>query len=259
MFSTFQEKLVDYVMSPSQLRNCERFAKRVGCNSSKFHRDWMTDIALTDTRVAWMSVGRVDQVDTDVMSPMEFRARLKHAACRREDLAVLYEEPVAEYVHEGREHRTHAPATPPAGERDLVYFRRPIDAREDCVTVPRGTATAHVRAEIITRVVPAPARPTPYTYVLNAGRVTSPRDGDSHFISAAQLASLYNVPISRCVIAPSGADAFTWREPENAWNLWPRPDGRYKRPPDAPPAIKSGYSDFPSTGLFEPYSGEQSK
>ena len=65
-------------------------------------------------------------------------------------------------------------------------------------------------------------------YILHPGYVTSKNDGDRHFISAPELAKLYNVPLEECY-APNTIgrlDAIeNWR---GLIHLFPRYDGRYE-------------------------------
>jgi hypothetical protein len=65
-------------------------------------------------------------------------------------------------------------------------------------------------------------------YVLHPGYVRSRIDGDLHFITAAVLAQLYNVPMRKCVVHRPG-DVFTGSGlPKNLVHLYPRYDGDYR-------------------------------
>jgi hypothetical protein len=70
-------------------------------------------------------------------------------------------------------------------------------------------------------------------YLLQPGWVISMRDAQRHFVSARQLAWLYRVPMSECVIEPQwgGTERRGWRKPEGLVELCPRHDGKYELPP----------------------------
>lgn len=66
-------------------------------------------------------------------------------------------------------------------------------------------------------------------YYIVGGYVTSANDGDEHYISAAQLAHLYGVDPSACLVAGN------WLRPdpclpEGLLVLTPRSDGNYALP-----------------------------
>lgn len=68
-------------------------------------------------------------------------------------------------------------------------------------------------------------------YVLHPGPVAGPFGRDPQHIDAGQLASLYGVEPSECVVAPDyDADWATWPEPPGAIHLRPRADGNYQLP-----------------------------
>lgn len=65
-------------------------------------------------------------------------------------------------------------------------------------------------------------------YVLHPGFVRSRSDGQEHYISAAQLASLYGVKARDCLIYPADEIAQRlWRDLPGALHLSPRGDGDY--------------------------------
>lgn len=76
-------------------------------------------------------------------------------------------------------------------------------------------------------------RPIP-KYVLCPDFVISKTDGDRHFISARQLAELYRVPMSECVIMPDMSDPRNrhWHKPQGAIELYPQYNGDYTLPPN---------------------------
>lgn len=47
-------------------------------------------------------------------------------------------------------------------------------------------------------------------YILEPGRVRSRTDGDIHYITALQLARLYGVPLSDCVVNLGDKDLRPW-------------------------------------------------
>lgn len=57
-------------------------------------------------------------------------------------------------------------------------------------------------------------------YALYPGYVISQHDGDRHYITPEMLASLYQVPMSECVINPESTEGLIV--------LRPRYDGNYK-------------------------------
>ncbi len=72
------------------------------------------------------------------------------------------------------------------------------------------------------------------TYVLLPGYVDAD-DGGRHFVNADQLAELYGVQISECVVIPFGnLESAKSRWPEDAVKLMPRNDGNYCLPSDKP-------------------------
>lgn len=71
-------------------------------------------------------------------------------------------------------------------------------------------------------------------YVLCPGIVTSKSDGQRHYVGPAQLARLYGVPFSECVIFPQEyAQVRGWLDPPGAVYLRPRYDGDYSLPDGA--------------------------
>ncbi len=71
-------------------------------------------------------------------------------------------------------------------------------------------------------------------YLLCPATVTSKTDGDEHYISASDIARLYGVPMSECLVRPSPGSERTlgWNEKHGLVELWPRYDGNYKLPPN---------------------------
>lgn len=79
-------------------------------------------------------------------------------------------------------------------------------------------------------------------YLLCPGWVTSQADGQDHYLAAADLARLYGVPMSECVVLP-GALAFHSRytrgqllarvDAGDLVALRPRHDGDYRLPQSA--------------------------
>lgn len=68
-------------------------------------------------------------------------------------------------------------------------------------------------------------------YILCPGWVKSENDGQLHYIGAAQLASLYQVPLRSCVVYPSDlARQVTWRVQHGDVYLHPRANGDYTLP-----------------------------
>lgn len=76
-------------------------------------------------------------------------------------------------------------------------------------------------------------------YALHPGMVTSKRDGDRHFIDAHQLARLYGVRPSECVVVPWNVEQGRERQHQllleriermDLIHLHPRYDGNYKLP-----------------------------
>lgn len=63
-------------------------------------------------------------------------------------------------------------------------------------------------------------------YILCPGTVRSRTDGDVHYISATELAALYKVPLSQCIVIRDGRD---WRglNTDGMTELRPRFDGNY--------------------------------
>ncbi len=73
-------------------------------------------------------------------------------------------------------------------------------------------------------------------YLLCPGPVTSKIDGDRHHISASDLARLYGVQMSECVVRSESLISTRGRglnENNGLIELWPRYDGNYKLPKDA--------------------------
>jgi hypothetical protein len=64
-------------------------------------------------------------------------------------------------------------------------------------------------------------------YLLVPGYVTSANDGQRHFVSGAQLASLYGVSLSECHTHRGVSEP---REKEKLTILRPRADGQYRLP-----------------------------
>ena len=61
---------------------------------------------------------------------------------------------------------------------------------------------------------------------LYPGYIRSKNDGDTHFISARQLARLYNVDNSKCIVIDH--DSFPrWEEKEGDIHLYPKYSGNY--------------------------------
>jgi hypothetical protein len=79
----------------------------------------------------------------------------------------------------------------------------------------------------------APSAPLPVErrlprFVLHPGMVKSRTDGDMHFVGIGQLASLYRVPLTECVVATEfRLRLFTPAELERMVHLYPREDGDY--------------------------------
>lgn len=74
-------------------------------------------------------------------------------------------------------------------------------------------------------------------YLLCPGYVISQTDGELHFVGERQLAELYGVPMSQCVVRPERAfGRFGWRPPAGAIELRPRYDGNYTLPADPIPS-----------------------
>lgn len=70
-------------------------------------------------------------------------------------------------------------------------------------------------------------------YILRAGYVRSTSDGDRHWIGAAQLASLYGLPPSKCVFIINHEALVEYRragEQPGDVHLRPRNDGDYRLP-----------------------------
>ncbi|BAO20640.1 hypothetical protein [Pseudomonas phage PPpW-3] len=64
-------------------------------------------------------------------------------------------------------------------------------------------------------------------YVLHPGNITSKRDGQSHYVSAANLADLYSVPMRDCIVDLGDGSHATLCVP-GATHLYPRADGDYR-------------------------------
>lgn len=80
-------------------------------------------------------------------------------------------------------------------------------------------------------------------YALHPGPVTSKNDRDRHFIDAHQLAFLYRVRPSECVVVPWNVEPGRERQRQllleriermNLIHLRPRYDGRYTLPSQPP-------------------------
>ena len=69
-------------------------------------------------------------------------------------------------------------------------------------------------------------------YVLCPGTVASQVDLDTHYISATQLAKLYGVRLTECIVRPTATstDYLEWTPPEGAILLRPRYNGDYALP-----------------------------
>ena len=65
-------------------------------------------------------------------------------------------------------------------------------------------------------------------YVLHPGYVISKNDGDRHYISARQLAELYNVNPAECIVVTN--DEPFMHCGNDYTHLKPRYDGNYKEP-----------------------------
>lgn len=66
-------------------------------------------------------------------------------------------------------------------------------------------------------------------YAIHPGYVTSRNDGETHFISSAQLMHLYKVNPAECVVASRGRPHWHIHDgcANNLKHLYPRSDGRY--------------------------------
>lgn len=73
-------------------------------------------------------------------------------------------------------------------------------------------------------------KPNVPKYILMPGYIISKHDGQEHYIKANDLARLYGVSMSECVIAPSKQEG--WKPGMNMILLRPRSDGDYKIPKD---------------------------
>lgn len=69
---------------------------------------------------------------------------------------------------------------------------------------------------------------SPMKYVLCPGQVPAKR-GVQH-VTAKQLARLYRVPMSECVVRPKDHDLTDWMPPVGTIELFPRADGDYSIP-----------------------------
>lgn len=68
-------------------------------------------------------------------------------------------------------------------------------------------------------------------YVLRPGRVVSRTDGQVHFVGHHQLAMLYGVRLSEClVVNPGEAETPGVHDLPGLIHLWPRYDGQYRHP-----------------------------
>ena len=65
-------------------------------------------------------------------------------------------------------------------------------------------------------------------YALHPGEMISKSDGDMHYISAIQLASLYKVSMTECIVIKDGEPGNSERP--DLIHLWPKYDGDYKLP-----------------------------
>lgn len=70
---------------------------------------------------------------------------------------------------------------------------------------------------------------TPIRYVLHPGSICNKEDGKCRFITAQELAKLYNVPLRKCYILDSkNLDTYSgYKEREYDRHLYPKPDGNY--------------------------------
>lgn len=66
--------------------------------------------------------------------------------------------------------------------------------------------------------------------VLCPGRLISKNDGDVHHVSAGQLAALYGVPFSRCVVWTANSP---WSPRPEDVVLYPQQSGKYELPEKA--------------------------
>jgi hypothetical protein len=67
-------------------------------------------------------------------------------------------------------------------------------------------------------------------YLLFPGLVISRVDGDSHFVGAQELASLYGVPLEQCAVRPAAATVAACKDicrRHDLIELHPRSDGNY--------------------------------
>ena len=72
-------------------------------------------------------------------------------------------------------------------------------------------------------------------YVIYPGEVVSESDGEKHFIGAEQLARLYGVDLTECMVVDdrrkfTPASMMSWRKDSGLIHLYTRSDGDYKLP-----------------------------
>ena len=67
-------------------------------------------------------------------------------------------------------------------------------------------------------------------YILFPGYVVSEYDGQRHYITAGQLARLYGVPLSKCLIHQYSPLNQGYRKQTADIHLYPRSDGKYVLP-----------------------------
>lgn len=79
-------------------------------------------------------------------------------------------------------------------------------------------------------VVPPPRWPGPEKYVLHPGPVVSQTDGQTHHISAHQLARLYGVRPVDCVVVFPNSPRLGDLRLRDLIHLYPRYDGDYRLP-----------------------------
>lgn len=67
-------------------------------------------------------------------------------------------------------------------------------------------------------------------YLLCPGPVVSQNDGQTHHVSASQLAALYGVHMEECRVLPYTAQQRGWKPTPGLIQLHPRYDGDYRLP-----------------------------
>ncbi|MNK29192.1 hypothetical protein D3C87_475830 [compost metagenome] len=106
----------------------------------------------------------------------------------------------------------------------------------------QGCQARRAQVMAVFHSTPDAALPPPSTdkprvrYVLHIGPVRSATDGDVHSIGAAQLAKLYGVPFSDCVVYdPNRPETVvTFKPLPGDVHLWTRGDGNYTLPEPKP-------------------------